>query len=145
MSGVTDGGFPRRDAQRRIVALPDLVGITLAGAVAGAVALVVLDGAFALLGLGDFGRVNGWLAVILPVMLLVEEFRAWRGTRARIAVALVAAVLAVGTGLVIAGLADGLPNLAAGMIGAITFTLVYALLWFYGIRAAGGRAGEDVP
>jgi hypothetical protein len=143
MSEAMETGFPRRDGQRRIVALPDLLGITLAGAVAAAAAVALLDGLFALVGLGDFGRINGWLAVILPIMLLVEEFRAWRGVRGRIAVALVAAALAVATGLVVAGLVGDLPDLVTGAIGAATFTVVYSLLWFFGIRAVGGRAGED--
>jgi hypothetical protein len=125
----------------------DLVAMILAGAVAGAVALLALDGLFALIGLGDFGRVNGWLAVVLPVMLLVEEFRAWRGARARVLVALAAAVVAAAAGLLVAGLAGGLPgalpSLVSGAVGAATLAVVYSLLWYYGIRAAGGRTDED--
>jgi hypothetical protein len=30
-------------------------------------------------------------------------------------------------------------------VGAVTFTAGYAVLWYYGIRAAGGRTGEDAP
>jgi hypothetical protein len=145
MSDVTSDGFPRRDARRRVVALRDLVAVTVAGAVAGAVVLVLLDALFALLGLGEFGEVSGWLAIVLPVMLLVEEFRAWRGVRARIAVAVFAAVIGVAGGLVVAGLAADLPGIVPGALGAVTFTLVYALLWFHGIRAAGGRTGEETP
>jgi hypothetical protein len=144
---MTATTFPRRDSRRRIVNARDLVAMTLAGAVAGAVALLALDGLFALIGLGDFGRVNGWLAVILPVMLLVEEFRAWRGARARIPVALGAAAVAAAAGLLVAGLVGGLPGdppgLVSGALGAATLTVVYSLLWYYGIRAAGGRTDED--
>ena len=138
MSEATSGGFPRRDEQRRIVVLRDLLAVTLAGVVAGAVALVALDLIFSLIGLGDFGEVNGWLAVVLPIMQLVEEFRAWKGTRWRIGVALLAAGLAVVAGLLVSGLAGGLPALFGGAIGAAAATAVYATLWFSGIRLAAG-------
>jgi hypothetical protein len=142
MSDVTDGGFPRRDARRRIVALRDLMAVTLAGAVAGAVALVLLDGLFALAGLGAFGRVNGWLAVILPVMLLVEEFRAWRGVRARLIVALASTVVAVGVGMLAAGIAGDLPGLVSGGLGAVGFTAAYPPIWFYGVRVLGDEVTD---
>lgn len=145
MADTTDGGFPRRDARRRIVTLRDLLAVTLAGVVAAGVALAVLDGLFALIGLGGFGRVNGWLAVILPVMLLVEEFRAWRGVRARIGVAFGATLAGVAAGLLVAGLVGDLPGLLAGALGAAAFTAVYAPVWYYGIRAVGGRTGEEGP
>jgi hypothetical protein len=144
---MTATTFPQRDSRRRIVNARDLVATTLAGAVAGAVALLALDGLFALIGIGEFGRVNGWLAVVLPVMLLVEEFRAWRGARARIPIALAAAVVGAAAGLLVAGLVGGLPGdppgLVSGALGAATLAVVYSLLWYYGIRAAGGRTDED--
>jgi len=125
----------------------ELVAVMLAGAVAGTVALVVLDGLFALIGLGDFGRVNGWLAVILPGMLLVEEFRAWRGARGRVLAALAAAAVGAVAGLVVSGLVGGLPGdpppLLTGAAGATTLAVVYSLVWYYGIRAAGGRTDEE--
>lgn len=139
-SDVTEGGFPRRDERRRILALRDLAAVTLAGAVAGLAALIVLDAVFWLLGLGEFGRVNGWLAAILPVMLLVEEFRAWHGARGRVLVALASTLLALAVGLLVAGLAGDLPSLATGGCGALGFTAAYAPLWFYGIRMADGTA-----
>jgi hypothetical protein len=139
--------FPRRDSSRRIVNARDLVAMTLAGVVAGAVVLVLFDGLFALLGLGDFGRANGWLAVVLPVMIFVEEFRAWRGAKGRVAIALVAAALAAAAGLIVAGLAGALPGelprAVPGAVGAATLAVVYSLVWYYGIRAAGGRTDED--
>jgi hypothetical protein len=138
--------FPRRDTHRRIVNARDLAAVSLAGAVAGAVVLVLLDGLFALLGLGDFGRVNGWLAVVLPVMIFVEEFRAWRGAKGRVAVALVAAALGALAGLIVAGLAGALPGdlprPVPGALAAATLAVVYSLVWYYGIRAAGGRTDD---
>jgi hypothetical protein len=142
MSDRSGTSFPRRDAEGRIVAARDLLAMTLAGAVAGAAALLVFDGLFALLGLGTFGDVNGWLAVILPTMLLVEDFRAWRDERVRILVAVVGAALGIGAGLLAAGLAGDLPSLASGSVGAVVFTATYALIWFYGVRVLSGRMDE---
>ncbi|GGK21530.1 hypothetical protein GCM10010124_12520 [Pilimelia terevasa] len=130
--------FPRRDAHRRIVALTDLLGMQLAGVVAGAAALALFDGLFAVAGLGEFGRVNGWLAVILPVMLAVEEFRAWYGW-GRVWAAAGAVVAAGAAGLLAAGLVAW-PPLAGGVLGATVTTALFAPLWFYGVRAASARA-----
>lgn len=157
MSEAKSESFPRRDAEGRIVALGDLLGTTLAGVVIGVLALVVFDFAFAMIGLGEFGRANGWLAVILPAWLFVEEFRAWGGrfeppgkaSRAgpsvgfptRILVALLAAAVAVALGLLAAGLAAALPPLADGAIAAAAFALSYALIWFSGIRWLAHRMG----
>jgi hypothetical protein len=76
-------------------------------------------------------------------MLLVEEFRAWRGVPARVVVALSSAVVGVAAGLLCAGLVGGLPGPLAGAVGATAFAVVYALVWYYGIRAARGRTTED--
>lgn len=143
MTDVTSGGFPRRDERRRIISLRDLLAVTLAGVVTGAGALALIDGVFALIGLGDFGEINGWLAAILPIMQLVEEFRAWKGVRWRLGVAPAAAVVAVAAGLVVSGLFGDLPSLLSGAIGAVTFTVVYAPLWFSGVRLAAGRRQGD--
>lgn len=137
-------GFPRRDARRRIVAVRDFLGLTLAGVVAGAVALAVFDGVFALLRLGDFGGASGWLAIVLPCMVFVEEFRAWAGARGRAVVAFAGAAVGLLAGLAVAGLAGGLGDLAAGALAATALSIVYATLWFYGIRTVAGRTGEDV-
>lgn len=134
-------GFPRRDADGRIIAITDLLGLALAGLVIGALALLVFDGVFSLLGFGDFGEASGWLAVILPVWVFVEEFRAWAGGPARIAAALVGAALGVTLGLLIAGVVSDAGPLWSGVAAAAAFTLAYALVWFYGIRWLAHRAG----
>lgn len=139
MTDVTSGGFPRRDERRRILALRDLLAVTLAGVVTGAAALTLIDLIFSLIGLGEFGEINGWLAVVLPIMQLVEEFRAWKGVRWRIAVALLAAAVATVAGLAVSGLVGDLPPVFSGAIGAATFTIVYAPLWFSGVRVAAAR------
>lgn len=134
-------GFPRRDAEGRIRILADLLGVSLGGLVIGVLALVLLDWAFALTGVGDFGRANGWLAVILPAWLFLEEFRAWEFGVARVAAALVAGAVAVVSGLLVAGLAAGFPPLVSGALAAAVLTLGYAVVFFHGVRWLARRTG----
>ncbi len=134
-------GFPRRDAEGRVVTLGDLLGVSLAGLVVGALAVVLFDWAFASFGAGEFGRANGWLAVILPVWLYWEDFRAWEFGAARVVAALLAVALGLTAGLVVAGLVAGVPPLLSGGLGAASFTLVYALVWFHGVRWLARRTG----
>jgi hypothetical protein len=142
MTDGTDGGPARRDSSGRLIRPMDLVGLTLAGLAVGIAALVLFDGGFALVGLGDFGRANGWLALILPAWLFLEEFRAWRDGPARVVAAVVAAAVAVALGLLAAGLAGDLPPLVTGGLGATVAALGYALIWFYGVRWLSHRTGE---
>nr|MDT0661309.1 hypothetical protein [Micromonospora sp. DSM 115978] len=132
-------GFPRRDGAGRIVGLADLAGLVAAGFVIGLLALILFDWAFDLIGLGEFGRANGWLTVILPAWLFVEEFRAWGPGPARVAAALVAAALAVASGLLAAGLlADSEPLFSGAVAGAVA-VLTYTVVWFSGVRWLVGR------
>ncbi|MDG4827923.1 hypothetical protein O7627_01235 [Solwaraspora sp. WMMD1047] len=141
---TNSAGFPRRDADGRIVGLADLAGVVAAGFVIGLLALILFDWVFDLIGLGEFGRANGWLAVILPAWLFVEEFRAWRSGPARIAAALVAFALAIASGLLAAGLLDGVAPLWSGALAAAVATLAYAVVWFSGVRLlAGGTGGTE--
>ncbi|MDH6464460.1 hypothetical protein M2302_004659 [Micromonospora sp. A200] len=134
-------GFPRRDAEGRVLTLGDLLGVSLAGWVIGMLALVLFDWAFASIGAGEFGRTNGWLAVILPAWLYWDDFRAWEFGAARVVAALVAAVVAVVGGLLVAGVAGGLAPLLTGGLAALAFTLVYAVLWFPGVHWLARRTG----
>ncbi|MBQ0892118.1 hypothetical protein ABT214_14130 [Micromonospora purpureochromogenes] len=134
-------GFPRRDAEGRVLTLGDLLGVSLAGWVIGLLALVLFDWAFASIGAGEFGRTNGWLAVILPAWLYWDDFRAWEFGAARVVAALVAAVVAVVGGLLVAGVAGGLAPLLTGGLAALAFTLVYAVLWFHGVHWLARRTG----
>jgi hypothetical protein len=127
-------GYPHRDEQGRLVGLTDLLGFLLAGLVAGVVVLLVIDGLLALFGWSDFGSANGWLVVVLPVWLLVEQFRAWRELRGRIAPAVVGVAVGLALGILTTGLVADLPPLASGAVGALVAILAYALIWFYGIR-----------
>src|SRR5262245_25733171 len=96
---------PRRDAAGRVVRLPDLIAAALAYALVNAVGLLIIDGVVALLGLSGFGRSSGWLVLILPGLLFFDDLRAWRGFPLRFLVAPITAVVAVGLGLLAAGLA----------------------------------------
>lgn len=135
MSETRGGGAPRGTGGReRTRALPDLAGRTLAGLTVGLLVLVLLDGVLDLVGLGEFGRANGWLALILPAWLFVEEFRASAPRPARLLAALASGAPALALGLFSAGLARDLPPLASGAIGAAVSALSYAVVWFYSVR-----------
>ncbi|MEU4642737.1 hypothetical protein [Micromonospora sp. NPDC023814] len=134
-------GFPRRDAEGRILTLGDLLGVSLAGLVIGVLAVVLFDWAFTLIGSGDFGRANGWLAIILPAWLFWDDFRAWEFGAARVVAALVAGAVGLVAGLVVAGLAAGLAPLVSGGLGAAAFTLGYAVVWFHGVHWLARRTG----
>lgn len=125
---------PARDADGRVVNLGQLVGVAAGWAVVNAVGLVLIDAVVALLGLSDFGRSSGWLVLILPALLYFDDFRAWSVHRLRWLVAPVALLLGVGVGLGVVALLDGLAPLASGAIGALVAVLVYAPVWFLGIR-----------
>jgi hypothetical protein len=132
---------PRRDADGRIAAAGDLIGVSLAGLVAGAVVLLGFELLMSLAKLSEFGSANGWLILILPVWLFVEEFRAASYGALRVVVALLAAGFGLAFGLTAAGLATGVPPLFSGAIGAVVFTVSYALIWFYGLWWLRHRAG----
>ncbi|MGC4886287.1 hypothetical protein [Micromonospora sp. DT227] len=140
-TGEQQRGFPRRDAEGRILTLGDLLGVTLAGLVIGVLALLLFEWAFAALGAGGFGGTNGWLAVILPLWLFWDDFRAWEFGAARVLAALVGLGVGVLAGLLAAGLAAGLPALFTGALAAAVFTVVYAVIWFHGVHWLARRTG----
>ncbi len=133
---------PRRDPNGRLATAGDLVGTALAGLVAGIAVLLVVEAVLAVTRISDFGDANGWIVVILPVWLFTEEFRAEGHGVHRIIVAVLGAGFGVAVGLSVAGLAaTELPALVSGLAGAATFTVVYCLVWFYGLRWLSHRAG----
>lgn len=134
--------FPRRDVDGRVISLRELVAASLLGTLVGVVALVVIDGALALTGLGRFGQASGWLAAILPALLFFDDLRAWKGYGVRILVALVAAGVAIGMGLVGAALLPGFPPIVSGAAGAAVAAAVYAPVWFVSIRWLTGHRSE---
>jgi hypothetical protein len=133
---------PRRDPSGRLATIGDLVGTALAGLVTGAVLLLILEAILSLTHVSEFGATSGWLAIILPVWLFVEEFRAEGYGASRIIVALLGAGFGVVAGLTMAGFAASqFPTLVSGLVGAAAFTLVYCLVWFYGLRWLSHRVG----
>jgi hypothetical protein len=124
---------PVRDEQGRIVRLVDLLAIALVGFLISVACLLLIDGIFALIGLGDFGDVNGWLSLIFPALIFVEQFRAADKGAARLVALLVAALCAIGLGALAAGLVSGLPAIASGAIAAGVATMVYCLIWHVGM------------
>jgi hypothetical protein len=132
---------PRRDADGRLASVGDLLGVAFAGLVSGIVLLLAFEGLMSLVGLSKFGDSSGWLALILPVWLFVEEFRSARYGAYRVVVAVLGAGLGVAVGMTLAGFASAtFPALVSGAVGAAGFTIVYSLIWFSGLRWLSRRA-----
>ncbi|WP_412541440.1 hypothetical protein R8Z50_02225 [Longispora sp. K20-0274] len=104
------------------------------------VAVLVIDLVAVAFGAG-FGRSSGWLAIVLPAWLFVEEYRAWR-VPGRIMIAALGILLGFLAGTGAAFLANYLPPLFSGGVGAAVTTLVYASFWFFGIRLLARRTGD---
>ena len=144
MSETQSARRPRRDATGRLATIGDLVGTALAGLVTGAVLLLVLEAVLSLTRISEFGATSGWLAIILPVWLFVEEFRAEGFGAPRVVVAILAAGFGVAAGMSLAGFAASQFSitLVSGLFGAVGLTVVYCLVWFYGLRWLDHRAGQ---
>ena len=133
---------PRRDANGRLATARDLLGTALAGLVAGVLVLLVFEAILSLTRVSRFGETSGWLALILPVWLFVEEFRAEGFGAPRVVVAILGAGFGVAAGMSVAGLAAAIfPALVSGLAAATAGTVVYGLIWFYGLRWLDHRAG----
>lgn len=132
---------PRRDPDGRLATIGDLVGTALAGLVIGVVLLLVFEAVLALTRVASFGNTSGWLALILPLWLFTEEFRAAGPGVHRFIVAPLAGGFGVAAGLTAAGVAAPMvPSLFSGFFGAAACVVVYCLVWFYGLRWLSSRA-----
>ncbi|GAA2617958.1 hypothetical protein [Paractinoplanes durhamensis] len=134
---------PRRDPSGRLSTIGDLLGTALAGLVIGAVLLLAFEAVLALTRVSEFGGTNGWLALILPLWLFTEEFRAARASGPyRFVAAVLGAGFGVAVGMSVVGVVAPLfPNLVSGVAGAASCTVVYCVVWFYGLRWLSHRAG----
>lgn len=142
MTDTKSARRPRRDPNGRLATIGDLLGTALAGLVIGAVLLLILEAVLALTRVAEFGNTSGWLALVLPIWLFVEEFRAEGFGAPRVVVALLGAGFGVVAGMTFAGFASGeFPALVSGLVGAAGFTVVYSLIWFYGLRLMTDRTG----
>jgi hypothetical protein len=130
--------MPRRDTDGRVISLTELLGTAAVYAVVNGLGLLLIDGILAVVHLSSFGSTSGWLALVLPALLYLDDFRAWRAHRLRWLVGPVAAVLGIALGVVLIGVAPALPSLASGAIGAAMALVVYAPVWFLGIRRLTG-------
>jgi hypothetical protein len=139
---TTEAKVPRRDEQGRMVNLPQVLGVAVLFTLTNAVALVSIDGLLALLGLSSFGRSSGWLVLILPAFLYFDDFRAWRPYGVRYLAALVGVFVALALALLAAGLVGGAPPLVSGAVGALVAVLVYAPVWFAGVRLLSAQRTE---
>ena len=132
----------KRDARGRLATINDLLGAAFAGLAAGLAVLLIFEAVMSLTGLSTFGDTNGWLAVILPVWLFTEEYRAEGFGAFRVIVTGLGAGFGVAAGMTAAGIiAEFVPALVSGAAGAATGTVVYCLVWFYGLRWLSHRAG----
>jgi hypothetical protein len=100
--------------------------------------LLLIDALLAAVGLASFGDSSGWLACILPALLFFDDLRAWRGRGIRFLVAVVAAVVAIGAGLIAAAAVAALPSTLSGAVGALVAVALYSPIWFVGIRWLAG-------
>src|SRR5262245_29679963 len=103
-SNTSTPAVPRRDSHGRVVRVVELIGVAVAYLLLNAVGLALIDGVLSLLSDYDFGTSSGWLLVILPGLLFFDDFRGWRAYRIRYLVAIASALLAIGVGLIAAGL-----------------------------------------
>jgi hypothetical protein len=142
MTDTKSARRPRRDPSGRLASIGDLVGTAMAGLVLGVVLLLIFEAVMSLTRIAEFGNTSGWLVLVLPVWLFVEEFRAEGFGAPRVVAGLLGAGFGVAAGMTVAGLAaTQFPSLVSGMAGAAGCTLVYCLVWFYGLRWLSHRAG----
>jgi hypothetical protein len=98
------------------------------GVVLGAVLVIVVDLVFALASLGGFGTASGVLAALPATFVFYEEYRKQPLFWLAVLCALLALILAMGSGYGIASV-TGLSPLWSGIVAASTGAVVYAVLW----------------
>ncbi|HEX6076935.1 MAG TPA: hypothetical protein VFZ32_16955 [Micromonosporaceae bacterium] len=135
--------WPRRNSKGRITTFRHFLEVVAVLLVIGILAVGVIDLLSTWVGIGELGGTSGWLGGLMAFWLYVEEFRAWRGTRSRLLMALAGGVLSFGLGIVVTGLLSGLPSLISGAAGVAAAALVYAPTWFFGIRQLADREADQ--
>lgn len=123
-------------AVQRLNRLTDLLAQVLAGFFISIAGVLIIDGLFALLGLGKFGDLNGWLALIFPFMVFLGQFGVAKGERGRALIAAIGAFFAIGMGTIATTYVKHLPPIGSGAVGALVATLVYAAIWHVGLAVA---------
>jgi hypothetical protein len=120
-------------AAERINRLTDLLAQVLAGFFISVAGVLVMDGFFALIGLGTFGDLNGWLALIYPIIVFAGQFAAAKGEPGRLLVTIIGVLIGLGLGSIAAGAASRLPPIGSGAVGALVATVVFATIWHVGL------------
>ncbi len=142
---VARPAVPRRDADGRVLYLPELLGVAATFTVIKGLGILLIDGVLAVARISTFGDSSGWLALIFPALLYFDDFRAWRVHRMRWLAGPVALLVAVALGLVAAGLVDNWPALASGAVGALVAVLAFAPVWYLGVRTLTGDTPVASP
>jgi hypothetical protein len=133
---VAKGTTPEKE-RPKVETLGQLLGTSLAYFVMGAVVLVVIDLVFVLPTGRGFGQTSGWIAALPTVWVYTEQFRRYAGA-ARWGLMLVGVLLGLGAGIAAALIAPATwPPMLTGGLGGLVAALVYAPLWFAGIKAFG--------
>jgi hypothetical protein len=128
---------PQSPQRPKVETLGQLIGAVLAYFVMGAVVLVVIDLVFVLPTGRGFGETSGWIAALPTVWVYTEQFRRYTGG-SRWGIMAAGVVLGLGAGLAVTVVAPAtwLPMYSGGL-GGLAAALVYAPLWYAGVKAFG--------
>jgi hypothetical protein len=128
---------PQSPQRPKVETLGQLIGAVLAYFVMGAVVLVVIDLVFVLPTGRGFGETSGWIAALPTVWVYTEQFRRYEGG-SRWGIMAAGVVLGLGAGLAVTVVAPAtwLPMYSGGL-GGLAAALVYAPLWYAGVKAFG--------
>ena len=127
-------------AAERINRLTDLLAQVLAGFIISMVGVLIMDGFFALVGLGTFGDLNGWLALIFPFIVFTGQVSAAKGERGRLPITIIGALAGLALGTIAAGAASRLPPIGSGAVGALVAAVVFATIWHVGLAVAAAKS-----
>jgi uncharacterized membrane protein YjfL (UPF0719 family) len=130
-------GKPAEEQRPKVETFGQLMGAVLAYFVMGAVALVLIDLVFVLPTGRGFGESSGWIAALPTVWVFTEQFKRYAGA-ARWGLMLVGVILGLAAGFAVAIILPvSWPAMLTGGVGGLVAALVYAPLWFAGIKTFG--------
>lgn len=135
--------FPPRDEHGRVADLGQWLGFVAAAVVIGFGLLLALDVIVSLFDWGTFGNTNGWVAAILAAFLFTDDFKNNKFRTARWQAMALALVLGIMVTLAVSLFLPPWPVLFSGGVAALFGALVYAWVWFAGVRALGDDVKEN--
>ncbi|WP_020522445.1 hypothetical protein [Catelliglobosispora koreensis] len=121
---------------KRASRLADLLAQSFAAFLISIAGVLIIDGLFALLGLGKFGDMNGFLALVFPIIFFAGQYSAAKGERGRPLVAAIGAFFGLGVGSISAGMFPDMSPIGTGALGAFVATIIYATIWHVGLAIA---------